>query len=92
MTLIDKTFIGKKGEILPKKNLREVSGMNPGDKVMIEAYPNKMVIRKVLTMEEVFQLPILAKVKLENFSEEIQVLSENQEEMTNQKLKIKEKH
>lgn len=91
MTFTDETIIGKKGEILPKKNLREVSGMNPGDKVMIEAYPNKMVIRKVLTMEEVFNLPILAKVKIDNFKKEIHKLSEIQEEITNQKLKIKEK-
>ena len=38
MIIEQESKVGKKGEILPKKPLREYSGINPGDKVFIEAH------------------------------------------------------
>jgi len=60
MSIKDETKVGSKGEILPKKPLRELAGISPGDVVEIEAEPGKLTIRKILTIEEVFDLPPIA--------------------------------
>ncbi|MFX0170475.1 MAG: ATP-binding cassette domain-containing protein, partial [Candidatus Hodarchaeota archaeon] len=44
MTIEDKVIIGKKGEILPKKPLRDFAGFKPGDEVLIEAYKGQLII------------------------------------------------
>ena len=48
--------VGKKGEILPKKKLREAAGIFAGDRVLIKASTNEFVIKKVLTVEEALNL------------------------------------
>ena len=59
MIVKDLTIIGTKGEILPKKKLREAAGLFPGDQVIIQASSNELIIKKVLTVEEAFKLPII---------------------------------
>lgn len=51
--------VGKKGEILPKKKLREVAGIFPGDHVLIKASANGFVIKKVVSVEEAFNLEVI---------------------------------
>jgi bifunctional DNA-binding transcriptional regulator/antitoxin component of YhaV-PrlF toxin-antitoxin module len=43
MIIEEKVKVGKKGEILPKKPLREISGIRPGDNVLIEAQPGRLI-------------------------------------------------
>ena len=57
----EEIIIGKKGEIPLKHSIRELSGIKSGDKVLVEAYPNKLLINKILSIDEVFKLPVIAK-------------------------------
>lgn len=72
MSIKDEVIIGKKGEILPKKQLREKAGFQPGDKVIIIAYPGELVIKKVYSIKELFNLPIIARGSAEEIEKEIE--------------------
>lgn len=87
MTLIEGTIIGKKGEILPKKKIRQIAGFSPGDKVIIEGYPNKMVVRKVLSIDEVFALPEIAGGTPEEIEAQLHEEEQLQEKLTLKKHK-----
>jgi hypothetical protein len=50
MTTQDKSIVGKKGEILSKKSLREISSIKAGDEVLIEAYPGKLIVKKFIQL------------------------------------------
>jgi len=41
------SLVGKKGEILPKKLIRDAAGIKPGDKVFIQAYEGEIIIKKI---------------------------------------------
>ena len=71
MSSIEKVKVGSKGEILPKKKLREISGIKPGDTVMIEAIQGELRIKKILTIEEAFSLPIISKGTPDQIEKEI---------------------
>lgn len=79
----DKTKVGKKGQILPKKDLREVSGIKPGDNVFIEAEPGKLVIKKVYSVEEALNMPIIAEGTAKSLEKEIKREEKFQEDLTN---------
>ncbi|MHA1489885.1 MAG: hypothetical protein ACTSRI_09535 [Promethearchaeota archaeon] len=85
MTIEDKTKVGKKGEILPKKPLREISGINPGDNVLIEANPGELIIRKVYSIEELLEMPIISSGTAKSVKEDIRKEAEIQERLTNEK-------
>lgn len=53
--------MGTKGEILPKKKLRELAGIHPEDDVIIEASPGELRIRRILSVEEVLKLSRISK-------------------------------
>jgi AbrB family looped-hinge helix DNA binding protein len=70
--------IGSKGEIFPPKEIREYLGLNPDQSVIISVINDRLVIRKVLSYQEILDRP--AKVRIskqawrqlkEEFSEEI---------------------
>ena len=61
MTIQDESIVGKKGEIIPKKSIREIMNLKPGDNVIIEANPTEMVIKKILSVEELLNLPRIGK-------------------------------
>lgn len=61
MSIIEETTVGKKGEILPRKIIRDKLNINPGDKLIIEATATEMIIKKVYTIEELLNMPIIAK-------------------------------
>jgi len=52
MTIEDQSKVGKKGEILPKKPLRDFSGIKPGDNIIIEALPGYLIINKIYSVQE----------------------------------------
>jgi len=57
LELEEEIIIGKRGEIIPKKSLRKFSGLNPGDRVVVKATPNGLQIQKILSIDEIFNLP-----------------------------------
>lgn len=84
MTFQDKTIVGKKGEILPKKPLRERSGIYPGDEVIIEAYPGELIIKKIYSVEEALAMPTIATGTPESIEKDIKEERELQEKITNE--------
>ena len=84
MTTQDKTIVGKKGEILPKKPLREISGIKPGDEVIIEAHQGELIIKKIFSVEEALAMPSISSGTTETIEAEIKEEREYQEKLTNE--------
>jgi len=82
MTIEEESKVGKKGEILPKKPLREYSGINPGDKVFIEAHPGRLIINKIFSVEELLDMPIIAEGTAESVEKDINEEAKLQEKLT----------
>ena len=82
MTIQDKTKVGKKGEILPKKDLREVSGIKPGDEVLIEAHEGQILIKKIYSVDELLKMSIIAEGTAEEIDEEIEEEAKKQQELS----------
>jgi AbrB family looped-hinge helix DNA binding protein len=70
--------IGSKGEIFPPKEIRDYLGLTSDQSVILSVVNDKLIIRKVLSYQEILDRP--AKVKIskqawkqlnEEFSEEI---------------------
>lgn len=84
MTIQDKTIVGKKGEILPKKPLRDMAGIKPGDEVLIEAFKGELIIKKIYSIEEALSMPVIdtgTPTSIEKDLEEERLL---QEKLTNE--------
>jgi bifunctional DNA-binding transcriptional regulator/antitoxin component of YhaV-PrlF toxin-antitoxin module len=75
----DEIIVGKKGEILPKKPLREFAGISPGDRVLVEASPNKLVINKILSVDELMELPRISRETPEEIEKQLDEEGRNQE-------------
>jgi len=84
MTTQDKIIVGKKGEILPKKPLRDIAGIKPGDQVLIEAHPGEFIIKKIYSVEEALAMPIIATGTPESIEKDIEAEREMQEKLTNE--------
>ena len=83
MTIDKNSRVGKKGEILPKKPLREFSGINPGDYILIEAQPGRLIINKIYSVDELLEMPIISEGTAESIEKEITEEVKKQEKMTN---------
>ena len=83
MTIDEESKVGKKGEILPKKPLREFSGINPGDKVLIEAQPGRLIINKIFSVEELLEMPIISQGTAASVEKDIEEEVKLQERLTN---------
>lgn len=82
MTTQDKTIVGKKGEILAKKTLREISGIKPGDEILIEANPGQLLIKKIYSINELLEMPIISEETAEEIEKQIEEESKKQQEMS----------
>ncbi len=67
----NKVKVGSKGEILPKKRLRNISDIHPGDVVLIDAKPGEIRIRKIYTVEEAMAMPIISHGTPDEIEKEI---------------------
>jgi bifunctional DNA-binding transcriptional regulator/antitoxin component of YhaV-PrlF toxin-antitoxin module len=76
------TKVGNKGEILPKKALREMAGIKPGDHVSVEARPGELLIRKIYSVEEALNLPVISEGTVENIEKELEEEAKIQEKLT----------
>ena len=84
MTIQDKTVVGKKGEILPKKPLRDIAGINPGDEVFIEAFKGELIIKKIYSIEEALKMPVIATGTPASIEKDIEKQRKMQEKLTNE--------
>ena len=84
MIIDEKVKVGKKGEILPKKPLREISGIRPGDNVLIEAQPGRLIINKIFTVKELLEMPIISQGTVESVEKDIEEEMKIQEKLTNE--------
>lgn len=84
MTIKDKTIVGKKGEILPKKPLRDLSGIQPGDEVIIEANEGELIIKKIYSIDELLSMPKISTGTPESIEADIEKEREIQERLTNE--------
>ncbi len=66
---------------------RKEMGIIPGNNVYIEATPNQMILRKILSIDEIFELPYIAHGTPEEFEEDIDKGALIQEELTVKKIK-----
>ena len=80
ITMQEEITVGKRGEILPKKSLREISGIHPGDKVLVEARANRIIINKIPSIEDVFDMPIIARATPEQVEAEMDAEGRKHEE------------
>jgi len=71
MKSLNTAKVGSKGEILPKKQLRKVSDIQPGDIVLIEAKPGEIRIRKIYTVKEAMSMPIISEGTPDEIEKEI---------------------
>lgn len=81
MTETDVVIMGKRGEILPKRHLRETSGIKPGDRLLIQANSGKLIIRKILSVDEALELPPLGEFSAEEAEKIMEKESTIQEEL-----------
>lgn len=84
MTIQDRSKVGKKGEILPRKPLRELAGIKPGDDIFIEAFEGELIIKKIYSMEEALAMPVIAKGTAESIEKDIEKERIFQEKLTNE--------
>ena len=76
------TKVGNKGEILPKKALREMAGIKPGDHVSVEARPGELLIRKIYSVEEALNLPVITEGTVRKIEKELEEEAKLQEKLT----------
>ncbi len=69
--------VGSKGELFPPKEVRRVSGLKPGDKVLYIASKDKIISIKVEDFFKLYKRKTFAKLTTKEF-----------EEMTEEVLKI----
>ena len=79
MSISDESKVGKRGEILPKQPLREMAGIFPGDRIIIEARQGELTIKKILSIDEIFELDPIAEFDPDEVEEILDELSEEQE-------------
>jgi bifunctional DNA-binding transcriptional regulator/antitoxin component of YhaV-PrlF toxin-antitoxin module len=82
MGIVEQSSMGNKGEILPKKSLRELAGIKPGDKILIEAREGEIIVRKILSFRELMSLPKISSGTPGSIEKELEEEGRAQEERT----------
>lgn len=54
--------IGSKGEIFPPKEVRENLGLTKDQKIIMKVYPNRLVVQRIDSLEEILSKPAEAKI------------------------------
>ncbi len=74
--------MGKKGEIYTRKRLRDLAGIEPGDEILIEASPGELRIRKILSLQELLELPRISSDTVEEIERDIEETFKEQESLS----------
>ena len=53
---------GSKGEIFPPKEVREKLGLTKGQTISMKVYPNRIVVQKLKSLEDILKEPSSAKI------------------------------
>ena len=77
------TTVGKRGEILPKKTLRQAAGLQPGDTVQLEAREGQITIRKVHSPAEILARKPVTRSTPRDLEAELDEEGRHQETMVN---------
>ena len=72
MTTEQESLMGKKGEILPKKPIRDVADIKPGDKILIRAYKGELIIKKIYSIDDALEMPVIASGTPESIEKELE--------------------
>ncbi|MHA1724468.1 MAG: hypothetical protein ACTSXH_06450 [Promethearchaeota archaeon] len=51
----------KKVRFYPKKSLREYSSIRPGDKILIETQPDRLIIRKIYSIKKLLEMAVITE-------------------------------
>ncbi len=54
--------IGSKGEIFPPKEVREFLEFHKDQPVLMKVYPNRLIIQKIDSLDEILSEPAKAKI------------------------------
>lgn len=54
--------IGSKGEIFPPKEVREKLGLTKNQTIVMKVYPNRLIVHKLESLEEMLSKPAEAKI------------------------------
>ncbi|MHA2271981.1 MAG: AbrB/MazE/SpoVT family DNA-binding domain-containing protein [Candidatus Hodarchaeales archaeon] len=82
MSDTEKAIVGKKGEIYTRKRLRDLAGIEPGDEILIEASPGELRIRKILSLQELLELPKISSGTVEEIERDIEETFKGQESLS----------
>ena len=52
------------------------------DEILIEAYPGELIVKKIYSVEELLEMPIIADGTVDEIEKEIEEESKKQDEMT----------
>ena len=73
------TKVGSKGEIFPPKEIREKLGLEPDQPIILHVQGDKLIIRKVHSIEEIFKSPPKVKISYHAWKQFKEELSEEYE-------------
>ncbi len=71
--------IGSKGEIFPPKDIRETLGLTPGQPIIMYVHNDKLIIRKIHSIEDILKEPPKIKISYHAWKEFKDELSEEYE-------------
>ncbi len=71
--------IGSKGEIFPPKNIRKKLGLTHDQPIIMSVHNNKLIIRKLHSLEEILKEPAKLKISYHAFKEMNKEINEDLE-------------
>ncbi|TFG17283.1 MAG: AbrB/MazE/SpoVT family DNA-binding domain-containing protein [Promethearchaeota archaeon] len=54
--------VGSKGEIFPPKEIRTATGLEPGQKILLQVHGKHILIQKIESAEDILNRPAKAKI------------------------------
>ncbi|MGQ4874011.1 MAG: AbrB/MazE/SpoVT family DNA-binding domain-containing protein [Promethearchaeia archaeon] len=71
--------VGSKGEIFPPKEIRQQLGLNPNQPIIMDVQGDKLIIRKLHSIEEILSTPTKVKISYHAWKQFKKKLSEEAE-------------
>jgi len=74
--MIAKGTVGKKGELIPPKKMRDVLGLKSGSRVIYRIDKSKLIVEPVPDIITAIKMPKFAKTTVKEFEKERRKLTE----------------
>lgn len=85
--MIVESKVGSKGELFLTKNIRNILGLHPGDKIFFEIKDEILIVRRVPDLLELLEEPSLSKPETPSqIEQDIEEFYKNQEKYSNEDL------